>query len=166
MFRFGQDIAASLKSITTITDLDLSGNYFGNEEAEARALQARGQVPDDPIDPWGPTPCGWPPSCCCACSQWPHTSLEHVKNMQPQSFSLLLSVKIGGHGVIAIMFGTKMKRLQASNFPLWFANQINRCLLVTVDDAAFIWLCSYSFTSEILYRTAFSIALMYLYLDR
>jgi len=39
MFCFGQEnIVPSLKSITTITDLDLSGNEFGDKIAEAWAL--------------------------------------------------------------------------------------------------------------------------------
>ena len=43
------------------------------------------------------TPFGWPPSSC-GFNWQPHISLERVKNMEPQSFFVLLSVKIGGHG--------------------------------------------------------------------
>jgi len=35
MFRFGQAIAVCLKSTTTLVDLDLSWNDFGDKEAEA-----------------------------------------------------------------------------------------------------------------------------------
>ena len=57
------------------------------------------KLPDHPIDPWRPTPFGWPPSGC-ACNGQLHISFEHVKKMElSKFFSLLsLSVEIGGHG--------------------------------------------------------------------
>lgn len=54
MFRFGQDIAASLKSNTAITDLNLSENEFGDKMAEAWALPSAGSTHGGPPHLAGP----------------------------------------------------------------------------------------------------------------
>ena len=134
MFRFGQDIAASLKSNTAITDLDLSGKRF---LATMGLRPGPCQAPDRPMR--GPPHLAGPPF---FCNRQPHISSEHVKtwNLKMSLFSLTL--KIRGHGCQCSQSGSKMKRLEVFSLSLWFQKHFNCKLVATVASSCFTICCS------------------------